>query len=440
MARIILLGFSIISCTLVHGINLPGDQRKVEVSFCCEEGKTLIIRKQLTECVVNNKSSGSLEGLEVWVGLDEKELRHVQKLGVKRPSCQRGIKYGLLDRNITLVQGDFCLTKDWMLDYQEMEGLLYLTCDPCEGQVMCFYARKMFDTIDYRHTGKIRNNLFWINHANISSDTVIDFEMYYEILKESVKHYIKLLDENNDGSIYEEASEGDIFKKLSLNLFEKIVNIYMEILDSDKDNTISLDDAALSSMVYLRDRNKVSLSEALITLPAPLYRLYTQLDRNMDDKLSREEAIDFIRRTFILIDFNSDCYIDVDEIVHVLRMVEIPWDYQLAVKLILEQYLTLGSFIVKHFVEKADMNNDGRVTIMEVFGFRDFSFIDWIKPVVVDMGTPTGAMDYLQTRPWTTQLKNEELVSMWLNGLQNLLELPTYSAARQELGSSCMGS
>ena len=48
--------------------------------------------------------------------------------------------------------------------------------------------------------------------------------------------------------------------------------------------------------------------------------------------------MDFLSKLFTLINADdSDCKIDVDELLQLLDELEVPWDYQLAVKMLLDQ-------------------------------------------------------------------------------------------------------
>ena len=54
--------------------------------------------------------------------------------------------------------------------------------------------------------------------------------------------------------------------------------------------------------------------------------------------------MDFLNKIFSMIDnaksssgTRGDCKVDVDEVVQLLNLLEVPWDYQLAVKMVLEQ-------------------------------------------------------------------------------------------------------
>ena len=67
-----------------------------------------------------------------------------------------------------------------------------------------------------------------------------------------------------------------------------------------------------------------------------------QLDRDTDERLSKSEAMDFLNKIFSMIAKSSsgtsvDCKVDVDEVVQLLNLLEVPWDYQLAIKMVLDQ-------------------------------------------------------------------------------------------------------
>jgi len=324
--------------------------------------------------------------------------------------------------------------------------LLAFYCDSCQDQVPCHYAKKLFDAVDYRQTGEIkgsdRHRILSdsiVALGDINGDGAVNFDEFKDKLEEYVRVVFKLMDVNNDGSIYEEASGGNIFQKISLTFFEAVLTHTIDFFDSNKDNEVSFDDSFFSDSARYGDRNEdgvYTLSEALhtplINLPAPFYNLYTKLDQNQNDGLSRGEAMSFLRRTFSVIDSNSDCSIEETEVVSALAKVKLPSDQRLAVSLILKQYLTLGSFLVKEFTERADADSDGRVTEEEVLNFTDFDFIESMAPMVVDLGQPSGALLHLvgsSRYHRHSRDRDQEFMAMWLLSLQELLQQPEYSAS-----------
>ena len=137
------------------------------------------------------------------------------------------------------------------------------------------------------------------------------------------------------------------------------------------------------------------MGTSVISLPAPVYNFYSNLDRNTDEKLAKEEALDFIRRLFTMIDSDSDCHITTDEVVALLKDVEVTWDNQLAARMLLQQYLTLTSSIVNTFIHRADANGDSKVTVEEVLAFNDFDFIEDVVSTMENLGYPHGPVRHL---------------------------------------------
>ena len=126
--------------------------------------------------------------------------------------------------------------------------------------------------------------------------------------------------------------------------------------------------------------------------------------------MTKAEALDFISKLFTLINTDSDCKIDVNEVLELLNGLEVPWDYQLAVKMLLDQVrkwfsglglldnlqeLTLVSHLVKNLVERANKDEDGEVTIEEIVTFNDFEFIENAFPAVLELGEPGSSVGYL---------------------------------------------
>ena len=60
--------------------------------------------------------------------------------------------------------------------------------------------------------------------------------------------------------------------------------------------------------------------------------------------MTQAEALDFLSKLFTVINNNdpdndkdADCKIDVNEVLRLLKVLQVPWDHQLAVKLFLDQ-------------------------------------------------------------------------------------------------------
>jgi len=343
--------------------------------------------------------------------------------------------------------GDFCLVQGYTVssryDSDDYDDLLALSCDACSEQATCTYAKKLFNELDWRGDGEIQDKAGFpkmiVAAADANGDSVVDFDEWFDKLKSYVTAAFDALDENQDGSILDEAKEGNILNSISYRFFEELLNQLFDFFDSNNDGAISLEDDFFLDMFRVRDRNgdgKATLSEALgvnlISLPAPIYNFYNKLDRDTDERLTKAEALDFISKLFTLINTDSDCKIDVNEVLELLNGLEVPWDYQLAVKMVLDQELSLVSHLVKNLVERANKDEDGEVTIEEIVTFNDFEFIENAFPAVLELGEPGSSVGYLVSpgcRRGCGREEREALVAMWFTALQNLMEKPTFYSA-----------
>jgi len=353
--------------------------------------------------------------------------------------------------------GDFCLVQGYTVssryDSDDYDDLLALSCDACSEQATCTFAKKLFNELDWRGDGEIREkggiSKMIVAAADANGDSVVDFDEWFDKLKSYVRAAFEALDENKDGSILDESKEGKILTNISYQFFEELLDQLFDFFDSNKDNFFSLEDDFFLTLTNfrLRDRNgdgKTTLSEVLgvnlISLPAPIYNFYNKLDRDTDERLTKAEALDFLSKLFTLINAkNSDCKIDADEVLQLLDVLEVPWDQQLAVKMILDQELTLMSHLVKNLVERADKDDDGEVTIEEILTFADFQFIESAFHAVPELVILGGSISYLVSPGCGGGCGREEreaLVAMWFTALQNLMEMPIFDSA-DEATNSC---
>ena len=120
--------------------------------------------------------------------------------------------------------------------------------------------------------------------ADANGDSVVDFDEWFDKLKSYVTAAFDALDENQDGSILNEAKEGNILNSISYRFLEELLNQLFDFFDSNNDGAISLEDDFFLDMFRVRDRNgdgKATLSEALgvnlISLPAPIYNFYNKV-------------------------------------------------------------------------------------------------------------------------------------------------------------------
>ena len=279
--------------------------------------------------------------------------------------------------------------------------------------------------------GVMENTIVRIGDKN--GDDEVDFDEFESKFVEYLTIVFNILDRDNDGSI-DEVLTNESVKEYSLEFFEKLLQNVVEYFDDNGDESISTEDFFLPYSNRNKD-GKVAFSEligqSLINLPAPIYTAYILLDEDQDEKLTMEEMLGFLRRTFTIIDKNGDCYINLEEIIAALDQSNLPEDFQLRVKQIGQQYLTLAKYFVDGFIAKADTNEDAKVTLEEIIEFSDFSFIDSSIPVVLRMGKPNdSALSYMGIVPYGHGWRDERdrAVVVWLATLNTFINSPAYSA------------
>merc|ERR1712002_1228260 len=322
--------------------------------------------------------------------------------------------------------------------------------------VLCFYSRQLFSDITYRREEfnveeRNRNEIVaegFAATADTNGDKIVDFEEFLEQLKEYIRTAFAVMDKNDDNSISEEIKAGEVLTRYSLELFETALVHLMNFFDTNKNNALEQDDALFGENRRYIDRNEdgvVTLAEllgtSLISLPAPVYNFYTKLDRNKDERLDQTEAIEFIKRTFHIMDSDADCFIDEGDVGRFFKKLGVKPDIQLAIKLILKKYLTLANFIIEQFEEKADKDQDGRVTVEEIIGFEDFDFVEDSFPMITALGYPGGAFSYLISGGYDGPGRRErerDVVAAWLTTLQELMDQPEYSLPTPS--TSCSGT
>merc|ERR1712002_1175326 len=322
--------------------------------------------------------------------------------------------------------------------------------------VLCFYSRQLFSDITYRREEfnveeRNRNEIVaegFAATADTNGDKIVDFDEFLEQLKEYIRTAFAVMDKNDDNSISEEIKAGEVLTRYSLELFETALVHLMNFFDTNKNNALEQDDALFGENRRYIDRNEdgvVTLAEllgtSLISLPAPVYNFYTKLDRNKDERLDQTEAIDFIKRLFHIMDSDADCFIDEGDVGRFFKKLGVKPDIQLAIKLILKKYLTLANFIIEQFEEKADKDQDGRVTVEEIIGFEDFDFVEDSFHMMNALGYRDGAFSYLISGGYDGPGRRErerDVVAAWLTTLQELMDQPEYSLPTPS--TSCSGT
>ena len=78
--------------------------------------------------------------------------------------------------------------------------------------------------------------------ADTNGDRAVDFEEFFDKLKFYVTTAFEVLDGNEDGSILDEAKDGNIFNSIPYAFFEKLLDQVFEFFDLNKDGIITYKD------------------------------------------------------------------------------------------------------------------------------------------------------------------------------------------------------
>ena len=167
-----------------------------------------------------------------------------------------------------------------------------------------------------------------------------------------------------------------------------VLNAWFLFLDTNKDDTIAVEDVPEDAFRDRDDDGKISLREifgvSLINLPAPLYKLYVTLDRDKNEKLSLDEASAFLKGALSILDNNNDCSVDINDVMAFLKDHKLPSEYRLALKLMGDYYGTLGDYIVRFFVQSADANGDKLTSLAEIEAINNMDFMSTITKIIMN--------------------------------------------------------
>jgi len=341
----------------------------------------------------------------------------------------------VLADNTTYQAGEFCLAGvfqgegEWDKEIPEGEALAVM-CEPCKSEVLCsvlfvdlFNSNPEFKFhVDERSFGT--KNIILVGDQN--TDGQVDFKEFKAGVDAYAKKLFDVLDTDQDGSLDKDVS----LKSLSAELFLQLLDEGFLFFDVNEDDIMSVEDAPPRTFYDRNDDGKISLREvfgvSLINLPAPLYRLYVTLDKDKNEKISIEEATNFLKSALSIIDKNEDCSIDIDEIIASLDESKLPKQYQLAVKLLGDYYFEMGDFILKEFVAAADADGDKKASFAEIIGLKDPAVLFDILNVGTSMGSPNyGTVNFItgdRRDPWSREWLQVAVVEMWLNVLYDFVD------------------
>merc|ERR1711970_138647 len=216
----------------------------------------------------------------------------------------------VLADNTTYQAGEFCLAgvfqgeDEWDKEVQEGEAVAVM-CEPCKSEVLCSVLLLDFFDSNPRFTFEADDRNFGTKNTAL----VGDFKEFKDGVHEYIKKVFNVLDKDEDGSL----DNDDSLKSLSAKFFLQLLNETFSFFDVNEDSIMSVEDAPPRAFDDRNDDGKISLREvlggSLIPLPAPLYRLYVTLDKDKNEKISIEEATNFLKSALAIIDKNEDCSI-----------------------------------------------------------------------------------------------------------------------------------
>merc|ERR1711962_248608 len=277
---------------------------------------------------------------------------------------------------------------------------------------------------------RVYDNLLLVNMADMDNSTTVDTKEFEDSIMSYTRFLFELLDETNDGVI-EAAIEGKPFENIPFRIFEGLLTKLFTIFDLTKDSVLSFKDD-----LYPRNRQGPSLEELFgqppIMWPHPVYKFYTRLDVDQNEELTLKEAKNFLQRTFTISDTNSDCKIDIEEIVTLVTSLGMSQSYGLAVETILTRYTKLLNFLINETIRMADRDGDGKTTFSDIWNFDDWSWIEELMNAAVHIGYPAyGQGSYIKgdniMLPWGNRQRpgfSEKL----MQALLDLMEHSEYTS------------
>merc|ERR1719153_290732 len=346
----------------------------------------------------------------------------------------------VLADNTTYQAGEFCLAgviqgeDEWDKEIQEGEAVAVM-CEPCKSEVLCsvlfidvFNSNPEFEfESDERSFGT--KNIVLVGDQN--ADGKVDFKEFKTGVDKYAKKVFDVLDTDEDGSLDKDVS----VKSLSAKFFLQLLDETFSFFDVNEDSIMSVEDAPPRTFYDRNDDGKISLREvfgvSLINLPAPLYRLYVTLDKDKNEKISIEEATNFLKSALAIIDKNVDCSIDMDEIISTLDESKLPKQYQLAVKLLGGYFLELADFIIQEFIAAADADGDKNTTLAEIISLKDPAVLFDILNIIV-LGENSAPLHFImghRSGPMGGQPQHQAVVEMWLHVLYDFVPNRMFQSA-----------
>jgi len=268
----------------------------------------------------------------------------------------------------------------------------------------------------------------------------LDKTVYENFINETVKFFVKLMDETGDG-IIEANLEGKPFENLGFRLFDGILKKLFIFFDYNDDDIVSF-----AEFPFTHGRNSIpSLDEWSVSLfrkpvdqwPNSTFKFYTTLDADQNEELSMEEWKNFVKRTFTVMDANEDCKVSIEEMGTLITSMGMSKAYGLALEAILFPYFHLADFLLTQFFKQADIDKDEKTTLEEILNFDDWNWVDDMVITAVHIGYPSdnyGPVSYLAgedlfyRHSMYRRNREKEIHEKLIEALGNLMDQPAYSS------------
>jgi len=260
---------------------------------------------------------------------------------------------------------------------------------------------------------------YWLS-ANIArlaeknGQTGLQEAEFSEYVQELERDIFNILDTDGKGSIDVKSSEEE--PSIGIEPFNAILSHIFRLFDLNNDNVLSVTDDIMDLAVKFRWGGPTSPGEEYerqmeldsnndgiwtieelvgrepITWPYPLYELYSKIDVNQDEIVDlNSEARPFLEKVFAMFDVNKNGLVTAKEVLAVINKTNtVPEERMVALKIVLDKYVTLTEFLVREIIKTADMNSDMRTTFEEILQFDDWNFIEkTLIPAINYIGIPS---------------------------------------------------
>merc|ERR1712215_614470 len=145
-----------------------------------------------------------------------------------------------------------------------------------------------------------------------------------------------------------------------------------------------------------------------------------------------------------VLDRNSDCSVDVEEMLAALDSCGLPHDYQLAMDLAIRPYISLANYLIKASLAAADEDKDNKLSLQEILNFSDTT-LDvkpaqvaepfFYQPNMIPIWYMGGHMDFYGREHQTDEDKiagNRRAIANWLVTFQGFMRDQAFSGTKHQ--------